>query len=76
MLALQGVGVRKGERTTAAATLRRQYLHVLRGADRTHGPHIADLQAAYIARAQQETGWTFAGFVARLIETWAAENAR
>jgi hypothetical protein len=29
--------------------LLRQYLHVLRGSARTHGPHVASLQAAYIA---------------------------
>ncbi len=58
-------------------TLKRQFLHMVRGSDREHGPAAASLLSAYLDRAKRETpGWSFMGFVARLIERWAAENAR
>lgn len=56
--------------------LRRQFLNIVRGSTRDHGPAAATLLSAYIDRAMKDTGWSFTGLVARLIEKWAAENAR
>lgn len=53
------------------ASFRRQFLHLVRGADREHGPYTADLLDAYITRAMAESGYTFAGVVVRLLELHA-----
>lgn len=57
-------------------TLRRSFLHIVRGADRDHGPAAATELSAYIDRAMKDTGWSFTGLVARLLENYAQENCR
>lgn len=57
--------------STQDASLRKQFLHLVKGADREHGPYTAALLDAYITRAMAESGYTFAGVVVRLLELHA-----